>query len=282
MKGPFFNDVSVFPLCATDDEIDIRIDEFVKILDFCGFLGFKKVRFDKRADALELRPGYYLKDYLSANARRNGNRALLILNMFQSPYIDGDSVAEERYLSHTARLQKDGGEIEAEGLSSAYYSGGFSIGFASENFWKDNISFTLTVTDDSTLKSREHKVFCISCISQFSNNSFIKWAIKELPLQFRASNLPYHSKSVALRDDHGKKELTEFSKLIKNEPYIIEVINSLPFNKNAKRMTRINEDGLIEIRLLGNKNKIGILVRTTACNNLESMYLATDIEQKYG
>lgn len=281
MKEPFFNDISTTPLCVTDDEVEARINEFVGILEFCGFLGFKKVRFDKQASQLELKAGYFVKDYLAEHAKGNGNRALLILNMFQSPYIDEDSLAFNEYLLHTARLKGGGGEVEADGLASAFFSRGFAVGFASEDYWKDNVIFTLSITEDATKKSRDHKVFCISRISHFRDDAFIKWAVDELPLQFRSSNLSTEAKRVKLRDDHGKDILSEFSERIKKEPYIIEIINSLPFKPKEKRMTKIKDDGIIEVRLLNTDNKIGIVVRTTAHSEMEAIYLAASIEKKF-
>lgn len=282
MKEPFFNDVSITPLCVTDEEVRTRIDGFVDILEFCGFLGFKKVRFDRSANELELKRGYYLKDYLAENAIGNKSRALLLLNMLRLPYIENDAIAEDRYLTHTAKLKRDDREIEAEGLASAYFSNGFAVGFASEEFWRQHIVFTLSVTDDATKKSREHRVFCISTVSSFSDVSFINWSVKNLPLVFRPSNLLPEEKKVKLRDDHGKNELKEFASVIKKESYILEVVNSLPFAPKTRTMTKVKDDsGLIEIRLLDKKSKIGIVVQTTARNEVEAMYLAADIEKKY-
>ena len=106
-------------------------------------------------------------------------------------------------------------------------------------------------------------MFFDSCLSSpldhFKDSLFIKWAVNSQPLLLRPSNLPISNKVVKLRDDHGKHELSQFSDLIKKEPYVIEVVNSLPFERRSRRMTRIKEDGLIEVRLLDTENKIGIL-----------------------
>ncbi len=281
MREPFFNDISITPLCITDEEINARINEFVDILEFCGFLGFKKVRFDRPASEIELKQGYYVKDYLSEHAKGNGNKALLLLNMLKPPYIDDDTVAEERYVHHTARLLRDDIEVEAEGLASALFSDSFAVGFASEEYWRTNTSFTLTITNDATKKVHKKRVFCISYATHFSDMAFIKWAINTLSLQFRPTNLTMASKTVKLRDDHGNKELRKFSETIKKETYIIEVVNSLPFDPNVRKMTQIVGDGLINVRLLNTDKKIGVVVRTTARTVLEATYIAADIEKKY-
>lgn len=282
MREPFFNDLSINPLCETDQEVDQRIGDFVKILKFCGvFLGYKKVRFDKPAKEIELKKDYYLRDYFAKYITGNNFRDLLVLNMLQPPCIEDDSEEEIKYATHTTKLKRDGKDIDAYGFACAYYSTGFVVGFASDDFWKNNTSFTVSVTEDESGKSREHSVFCISQVEQFNTCGFISWAINNLPLSFRSSGLEYAAKKVSLRDDHGKDVLLEFSKKIKKEPYIIEVVNSLPFKRDTQKKTNWVGDGIIEVRLLGVKYKIGIAVRTTARNEIEGAYLAADIEKKY-
>lgn len=282
MKEPHFNELSIMPLCVTDEEVETRINGFAEVLEFCGFLGFERVRFDRPAKYIKLKEGYSLKEYLSVHARGNNNQARLMLSMLQPPYIEGNTIAEDRYITHTARLKREGQEIEAEGLATAYFSEGFAVGFASEDFWRNNIEFTLLVKDDISRKRHEQKIFCISALSQFSDSLFMDWAINSLQLQFRPSRLHKDLKTVKLRDDHGKNLLEKFSSKIIKESYVVSVINSLPFECNIRKMTRIKEDcSLIEVRMLSTENKIGIVVQTTAQNGLEAAYIAADIERKY-
>lgn len=282
MREPFFNDLSIKPLCETDQEVDLRVSDFVKILKFCGeFLGYRKVKFDMPAKEIELKKDYFLREYLAKHATGNSFGALLLLNMLQPPCIEDDSEEEIKYATHTAKLKREGKDVDAYGFACAYYSSGFVVGFASDFFWKSNSSFTLSVMEDETGKSREHNVFCISQVDQFNNHDFISWAIDNLPLYFRPSGIEYAEKKVALRDDHGKNVLLEFSKKIKKESYIIEIVNSLPFKRNIQKKTNWIGEGIIEVRLLGEKNKIGVAVRTTAKNEIEGSFLAADIEKKY-
>ena len=150
MKEPCFNELSLLPLCETDECVDVRINEFVNILKICGFLGFRKIRFDKSAKELELKKDYYLKDYLANKAKGNSNRACLILNMFMTPFVDDDTKEEEDYINHSIRIIRGKELIDAEGLKCSYISRGFSVGFASDPFWSDNISFKLSIIDDKT------------------------------------------------------------------------------------------------------------------------------------
>lgn len=280
MREPFFNDLSIAPLCRTDQEVDLRMDSFVKVLKFCGFLGYKKVKLDKPLKDIELKRGYCLKDYLY-KVGGNNFRDLLVLNMLQPPCIEDGSEEELKYATHTVRLKRGGADVEAYGFACAFFSSGFVVGFASEDMWKHNTSFTISVRDDESGKCREHSVYCISLVDQFGSPDFVSWAISNLSLSFKPSELEYAAKKVSIRDDHGKDALLELSRKIKKEPYIIEIINSLPFNTKTHNKTKWVGSGVIELRLLGEKHKIGIAVRTTARNEIEGAYLAADLENKY-
>lgn len=282
MREPFFNDISVEPLCVTNDEVETRIGVFVELLKFCGgFLGFKKVRSNKLAGEIELKKDFFMSEYLTKNAKGNNVGAQLILSMLQPPYIDDNSEEERTYSLHTTKLVRDGQDIVADGFACAYYSSGFVVSFFSDDFWIQNTSFTLSVVEDETGKKYCHKVFGISHIEQFRDPKFMSWAIGNISIKFPPSGVSPESKNINLRDDHGKQTLQEFSRKIRKESYIVEIVNSLPFDPKAKRKTMVRENALIDIRLLNTDNKIGIVVRTTAHNELEAIYMASDIERKY-
>lgn len=282
MCEPFFNEISVEPLCVTDLEVDTRIGNFVEVLKFCGsFLGIMKVRSNKPAKELELKKDFFLKDYLAGNTSGNNVKGQLILSMLRPPYIDDDTEEERKYILHTARLVREGQAVVADGFACAHYSSGFVVSFTSEDYWIQNTSFTISVVEDATGKARNYSIFGFSHVKQFGEPGFVSWAVNNLSLKFRSSGVAPEAKNICLREDHGKQTLQAFSQRIKKEPYIVEVLNSLPFDPKAKKKTKIKENGLIEIRLLDTDNKIGIVVRTTAHNELEAIYIATDIERKY-
>lgn len=281
MREPFFNEISVEPLCVSDQEVDARIGSFVEVLKFCGFLGFNVVRSNKPAKEVELKKNFFLGDYLAKNASGNNYEAQLILSMLQPPYIDDNTEEERKYILHTSRLVRDGQAVVADGFACAYYSSGFVVGFASDDYWLQNTSFTISVVEDETGKSCDHRVFGFSRVEQFRDPGFVSWAVGNFSLKYKDSGIAPEAKRISLREDHGKQTLQDFSQRIRKESYVVEVVNSLPFDRKARKMTTIKEDGLICIRLLDTDNKIGIVVRTTACSALEAAYIAADIERKY-
>ena len=64
--------------------------------------------------------------------------------------------------------------------------------------------------------------------------------------------------------------------------YIIEVVNSLPFNpKETDFIHKIKSDGLIEIVLPWTDAGLGIVVRTTGHTYAETKKIAEILEEEY-
>lgn len=136
MREPFFNDISDKPLCNTDEELKERVLKYARVLEFCGSLGYKKVRYEKHIKDIELKPNYSLHQYIAEHGKDSD--AQLILNMVRIPYLDEDSPEEEKYVNTIVKLKREGTEMEAEGLACTYLSDGFSIGLSSCDFWTNH------------------------------------------------------------------------------------------------------------------------------------------------
>lgn len=96
-------------------------------------------------------------------------------------------------------------------------------------------------------------------------------------------NLRAEDKEIVLRDDHGIDDLTNFSKRLIRCPYVIKVVNSLPFNSHERKfIRRIRENGLIEIVLPWTDKGYGIVVKTTGRTFRETERIGEIIEEKYG
>lgn len=76
--------------------------------------------------------------------------------------------------------------------------------------------------------------------------------------------------------------LTEFSKRLVRCPYVIEIVNSLPFNPAGRRfIKRIYDNGLIEIVLPWTDKGFGVAVRTTGRNIRETKRISEIISERY-
>ncbi len=97
------------------------------------------------------------------------------------------------------------------------------------------------------------------------------------------SNLQIEDKKISLRDDHGIDILMDFSKRLIRCPYVVAVINSLPFNSHERRfIKRIREEGLLEIVLPWTDKGYGVVVKTTGRTIKETEMIGRIITEKYG
>lgn len=97
------------------------------------------------------------------------------------------------------------------------------------------------------------------------------------------SDLRIEAKKISLRDDHGMDLLMEFSKRLIRCPYVVGVINSLPFNSHERRFIRkIREEGLIEIVLPWTDQGYGVVVKTTGRTIRETEMIGRIITERYG
>lgn len=118
----------------------------------------------------------------------------------------------------------------------------------------------------------------------FSEIGFIIWEEwkNQQPIDLQKTPLKPDQKKISIRDDHGKDKLTDFAKKLINSEYVIEVINSLPFNpKETSFIRNILDDGKIEIVLHKTDQGLGLVVKTTGRNKRETEEIAKILEKNY-
>lgn len=97
------------------------------------------------------------------------------------------------------------------------------------------------------------------------------------------SDLQAEDKQISLRNDHGMDILEDFSKRLIRCPYVVGIVNSLPFNSHERNFIRkIRDDGLIEIVLPWTDRGYGIVVKTTGRTIRETERIGEIIKEKYG
>jgi hypothetical protein len=152
------------------------------------------------------------------------------------------------------------------------------IGFLSESFWNP-CKFEIIIKGDSEIKDT---VFCISKPEHFNDLDLIDFIEYNSPLQLIESTLNPENKPIVLRDDHGKDILDRFAKKIRNSPYVLSIVNSLPYNHTEKNfIRRIYPNGYIEIVLTKTDKGLGLVVSTTGRNKKETEAIAKILEEKY-
>ncbi len=97
------------------------------------------------------------------------------------------------------------------------------------------------------------------------------------------SGLQIEDKKISLRDDHGIDVLMDFSKRLIRCPYVVGVLNSLPFNSHERKfIKKIRKEGLIEIVLPWTDKGYGVVVKTTGRTMDETERIGKIIMEKYG
>lgn len=109
------------------------------------------------------------------------------------------------------------------------------------------------------------------------------YLFNQTEIELISCSIPISEKKIVLRHDHGMDVLEDFSKRLLRSPYLIGVINSLPFNPYERKFIRkIRENGLIEIVLPWTDKGYGLVVKTTGRTYRETERIAKIIEEEYG
>lgn len=200
-----------------------------------------------------------------------GNNARMLLNtMFKYPF--ESSVVEERqddYYLHDWTYQGR----ECYGLALAFIADSLSYSNNSPE-WDKAI---LEICRDTVAVDVRN----ISNASHVQEHSI--WLESQIdPVLVETSLLP-KQKTISLRDDHGKDKLEKFAKLLCRSPYVEKIINSLEFRPwTNKFVGDIKGNGLVELILVWEEQRCGMLVQTTGRNRRETEKIAEILQEKYG
>ncbi len=273
----YFNELSLQPF-GNQEETKKRILTYSKVLKHCGGLGHKKVRYEYELSALKITENETLSEYCYKNFRTPElNTAInLILTTQKHPYIEDDSIQENRFVEHDYLVETDNDTCFGYGFVTAYIHDSFAIGFHSTVTWNRHC-FNIIVDND---RKAPKQVFCISSMEHFDEPSFVKWYVNTYTVSYtkRVGNGVIH-----LRDDHGKDVLQEFSNRILKEDFVAEIVNSLPFASKANSfIEKILDNGIIHIRLTNTDRGLGLVVRTVSDDILRTTYFAKLLQEKYG
>lgn len=275
-----FNDLSSYPLCADETEIEARMNQYIQTLQGAGLNGIKKVRYADDLTSVLLREGYSVQDY--CNSRMKMVAAQLVLSMATKPQVpeENDEVLEH-YLETETCVFKDK-PIKADGFNAAFCMGTYCIGFASDAFWSMP-QFKINVSNNDKIEN--YTWFCVSSPVHFQNAEFREWLTQFLPLDLQASPLNPAEKEIKLRDDHGKDKLLTHAQNLANSLYVEGVLTSLAFDRHSKSYVSKHSDfanGLIDVVLYWEPQGYSMRVKTTGRNIRETLAIAKLLTKKYG
>lgn len=274
-----FNELSAFPLAQNKTESYNRVLDLIKTFKKANVKGFKMIRFEKYFGEIELSPEYTLQDF--CNEKRNSTLNSLLLGISRYPYIEDNPVLEESYIEREYSIDKNGVKENCFGLAVAYLNSTSGIGFHSEPFW-EQVKFSLIIENCDTGNMTENDIFCLSMERHVNDPDFQSWLENQGEVTLVTTDLLPDKKEIRLRDDHGKDILKAFAERLVLSPYIIKIINSLPFNRHDKKfIKRIYPDGKIELVLTKTDAGNGMIIQTTGRNQRETEAIARIINEKY-
>lgn len=201
----------------------------------------------------------------------------MFYSTFHSPYVDSDidgSPEENRYQKSEFVICKDGKEIKCHDLGCAVLKKTITVGFPSEPFWQQ---LKYQISERADTQEYIHDVLCITMNQHISDIHFVDWVNATLFSEPKKVDIEPEKKKISLRDDHGYDILMKFAQKVRRSPYVLEIVNSLPFCSSQKTFIDNNqkfEDGLIEIRLHWSDKGFGMVVKTTGKNKYQTKKIA--------
>lgn len=191
-------------------------------------------------------------------------------SFFKSPY-ESESVEKKQteYYEHNWTYHNE----ECIGFVLAFLLDSASFSIDSKEW---NIPFIEFLKDKNFVKTRN------ICVREHVNIHIPQIESKN-EIELLKCNLQISDKKIVLRNDHGMDVLQEFSKRLIHSPYLIGIINSLPYNPYKRKfIKKIRENGLIEIVLPWTDQGYGIVVKTTGRTIKETEKIAEIIKEEFG
>ncbi|MEQ8222099.1 MAG: hypothetical protein ABRQ37_07365 [Candidatus Eremiobacterota bacterium] len=226
-----------------------------------------------------LSENYKIIDWLNDKSVRNDYKTLL-LGLKRYPFIsEEDENIESLYIKNYYYLNApDIEELhrkETEGLAAAFLYDTISISFRTNEIWnKTIINLIEKIDNEETIVSVKH----VSGPEHVAPHK--EWLQSNKSLTLLQSEILPENKSINLRDDHGRDLLFQFARKLVKSPYVIRIINSLPFNpKETHFIKEIYPDGKIEIVLTWTDEGYGLVVQTTGRNFQETKAIADIIDK---
>lgn len=274
MTDMVFNELSIYPLAVDKTGSYNRIKTFISTFKKGKEFDFNKIRFDDAFDQISLSVDYTLNDFCNDNH----TIGVLLRGLARYPFIDDNSDEEKRYIESKFLIRKNGAKKKTCGLAAAYLYSTIGIGYLSDEYW-GNFEHLLEIEGDEKGLTT---VLCASKREHFETDVFGRWIDANTEVILIKCHLSVAEKKIALRDDHGKDKLMSFSKKILKSPYVISVINSLPYNSAERNFIRkVYPTGNIEIVLTDTDMGLGLVVKTTGRNLRETKTISEVLKNNY-
>lgn len=282
-----FNELSMYPVCQTDEEVGVRINAFVELLKGLKSLGIKFVRYENSFDDICLKENLSLREYCQGKESQVRTQADFLYGTMRRPYMEEDE--EEMFFKYTkaAFILKKGGKDfpkDCLGLYVALLKQSFAVGFNAGDFAGDRhkiCTIRLTKKDGQCV---DRQVCCLTQKEHIMGvDEFVELMSNQPDLPVEKCGTDESQKKCHLSDHHGMKECEEHAKsLLKNE-YVKEVLNSIDHKSSERQyIHRVDNHNLIDVRLYWTQKGYGLCISTTATNKIQNYWIAKQLNFRYG
>lgn len=198
------------------------------------------------------------------------NILYFVYSFFHAPF-DTDEIVEycaDEYLLHNWSCNGQ----QCVGLSYASIMDSLSVSLGDIE-WKSIVQ----------IEKDDEKVDVKNVSNQTHVEEYSEWIDSLNNIVLMESDIKPEDKTIHLRDDHGKDKLNDFSKRICKSPYVISIVNSLPYNSKDRNFIRkVKADGLVECVMCWTDKGYGLVIKTTGRNLRETEKIAEILKEQYG
>lgn len=288
MIEPCFNELSVEPLCLTEDEVSKRVLTFARLLSHLHKYGIRKVRYENGIEDTLLCTDFTLRDYClkflkSRNPKDAQDRKNVetLLAMIRKPYMNE---MEEPSFNRYDDVKYVEGEVEKDcmGLYVAHLLDSFSVGF--DNGVSSPCRLKLIKKNkEGEVKTEYANIAFITSEEQcILDKAFID-IMSSQQMTVSAIEKSEDQKKFTLPIHHGIKECQAHGELLMDDPYVKDILVSIPFDSSERNYIHdVLPDGAIEVRLYWTKKGYGLRISTTAKDVVEGWWIAKRLNSKYG
>lgn len=290
LPEPCFNELSVHPLCTSAKEMENRVNKLIGLLKRLRQYGFARVRCEHGLYDFKLSETLTLHEYcksLSNQGWNEKNNAAFLYSCIRKPYLNSqeetsfESYSDVKYCSDETKNEWS----DCYGLYVAYLLGSFTIsldsGGCNNTCYKLKL-FSPAKDGSPKLVTQEVSVMNVADVNQLDTSMDIIDTISNMPINVPVSGV-LKKESFTLPAHHGKKECIEHGKRLLDDPYVVDILNSIDFDSSEHcYIHSVKPDGIIEIRLYWTKLGYGLSVLTSARDIIDAWWIAKRLEKNYG
>ena len=267
-----FNEISLNNKPETEYETKQILNDFASVCASLKREGFSKLRTENDFWTKKIYTGTDINSFLQ---KIDKTKSQFLRSFIRPPYIADDFTSEADEMFVEANYSFNGNKVV--GLAYAYLLNTISVSLNTNEIWDTHEVEIIEKRNERINKVKVKNVTKTNHIEQHK-----EWIESNKPINLIKTNKLPADKPIKLRDDHGKDILQQFARKLVNCVYVIEIINSLPFNPNEKNFIRkIYPNGQIEIVLTTTDQGLGLKIQTTGRNQRETLEISKILREKY-